>query len=106
MRSIQTCQSPILSLAESSKDYHQPELSCLYPSDAGVSEATTGSNQFGRCYWWAAQLAGIADLPKGQSFSAFVSDLVDRIEQRFKHASLLNTHLVTLTAKQLPVKFE
>lgn len=91
--------------AESSKDVHRPELSGLYPSDAGVSDIST-SNQFGRCYYWTAQLAGIADLPKGQSFSGFVSDLVDRIQMRFKNATLLNDHLATLTTKQLPVKFE
>ena len=91
--------------AESSKDVHQPELSCLYPSDAGVSDISS-SNQFGRCYYWAAQLAGMTDLPKGQTFSGFVSDLVDRIQMRFENATLLNTHLATLTTKQLPVKFE
>ena len=65
-----------------------------------------GANQFGRCYYWAAQLAGIADLPKGQTFSGFVSDLVDRIQERFTNAALLQQHIETLSQKQLPVKFE
>lgn len=92
--------------AESSKDFHQPDLSCLYPGDAGVSEVSMGANQFGRAYYWAAQLAGIADLPQGQTFSGFVSDLVDRIQERFTNAALLHEHIETLCQKQLPVKFE
>ena len=90
-------------LAESSKDSHTPELSCLFPGDAGIEEnSSSRSNQFGRCYWWAAQLAGQQDLPAGQSFSTFVSQVVDRIEKRFKNAELFSSHLQLLMKKELP----
>lgn len=90
-------------LAESSKDSHTPELSCLFTSDAGIEEnSSSRSNQFGRAYWWVAQLAGQQDLPSGQSFSTFVSEVVDRIEKRFKNAEIFSNHLEKLMNKELP----
>ena len=71
----------IFHIAESSLDAAKPELSCLFPDDCGLGGETTN---FGRAYWWAAQLAGLDDLEKGQTLANFVSDLVKRIKVLFE----------------------
>lgn len=92
--------------AESSKEYHQPHLSGLYSEDSGAAETSSSASAFGRSYYWAAKLGGIADLQNGESFKNFVSDLIDRIEKRFTNKKLLDSHLAVLTKKELPVNFE
>ena len=87
--------------AESSADVNAPDLSCLFPGDAGLEASMQSS--FGRSYWWVSQLAGLQDLPSNNSLSDFVSDLVARLNSRFDNLILAETHLKSLLGKQLPV---
>jgi len=78
---------------------NSPDLSCLYPGDAGIESS---QSSFGRSYWWVSQLAGLQDLPNNQSLSDFVSDLVSRLNARFDNLILADAHLKSLLGKQLP----